>query len=209
LALERSGELCGGLLSSEEVFFDELNFIEVPTFEEMVCQMGGEKGLPIWRVLGFSIVIMVFGFYILSYYSIVAHITVRLLASPSWGLKFQGFLTVVIYHILGGLSFMSYIKTTFIDPGYVSSSLLVCFSAFFSSYQKAANDLNQEKTERYCQKCEVPKPPRSHHCSICDRCVLRMDHVIYLLSFSNSPPYHHHIIIIFIRLTNEALSLGQ
>ncbi|KAK0159222.1 hypothetical protein PV328_010131 [Microctonus aethiopoides] len=27
-----------------------------------------------------------------------------------------------------------------------------------------------------CKKCIKPKPPRTHHCSICDRCVLKMDH---------------------------------
>ncbi|PIA13083.1 zf-DHHC-domain-containing protein [Coemansia reversa NRRL 1564] len=29
---------------------------------------------------------------------------------------------------------------------------------------------------RYCHKCCAPKPDRAHHCSICDVCVLRMDH---------------------------------
>ena len=29
---------------------------------------------------------------------------------------------------------------------------------------------------RYCMKCKSAKPPRAHHCSICGRCVLRMDH---------------------------------
>ncbi|XP_029933072.1 palmitoyltransferase ZDHHC16B isoform X2 [Myripristis murdjan] len=27
-----------------------------------------------------------------------------------------------------------------------------------------------------CKKCIVPKPPRTHHCSICDTCILKMDH---------------------------------
>lgn len=27
-----------------------------------------------------------------------------------------------------------------------------------------------------CQKCKEPRPERAHHCSICGRCVLRMDH---------------------------------
>ncbi|CAI5502259.1 unnamed protein product [Closterium sp. Naga37s-1] len=29
---------------------------------------------------------------------------------------------------------------------------------------------------RYCQKCGAYKPARCHHCRICKRCVLRMDH---------------------------------
>ena len=27
-----------------------------------------------------------------------------------------------------------------------------------------------------CKKCNAPKPPRSHHCSVCKRCILKMDH---------------------------------
>ncbi|XP_055903075.1 palmitoyltransferase ZDHHC16 [Eupeodes corollae] len=27
-----------------------------------------------------------------------------------------------------------------------------------------------------CKKCIAPKPPRAHHCSVCRKCVLKMDH---------------------------------
>ncbi|XP_010780705.1 palmitoyltransferase ZDHHC16A isoform X1 [Notothenia coriiceps] len=27
-----------------------------------------------------------------------------------------------------------------------------------------------------CKKCIIPKPARTHHCGICNRCILRMDH---------------------------------
>ncbi|KAH9777470.1 putative protein S-acyltransferase 14 [Citrus sinensis] len=29
---------------------------------------------------------------------------------------------------------------------------------------------------RFCQKCNQFKPPRCHHCSVCRRCILKMDH---------------------------------
>lgn len=32
------------------------------------------------------------------------------------------------------------------------------------------------ETVSICRKCIAPKPPRTHHCSVCDKCVLRMDH---------------------------------
>lgn len=39
------------------------------------------------------------------------------------------------------------------------------------------NNNNQTETARYwCRRCDREKPPRSHHCSICNECILRMDH---------------------------------
>jgi palmitoyltransferase len=32
------------------------------------------------------------------------------------------------------------------------------------------------KRVRRCRKCDGPKPERAHHCSVCKRCVLLMDH---------------------------------
>lgn len=29
---------------------------------------------------------------------------------------------------------------------------------------------------RTCRKCHTGKPPRTHHCSVCGRCVMKMDH---------------------------------
>ena len=29
---------------------------------------------------------------------------------------------------------------------------------------------------RYCDKCQAIKPDRSHHCSVCQECILKMDH---------------------------------
>eukprot|EP00899_Mesostigma_viride_P015301 jgi/Mesvir1/23772/Mv10598-RA.2 len=33
-----------------------------------------------------------------------------------------------------------------------------------------------KKSGRWCKKCKKPKPPLSHHCSICRQCILKMDH---------------------------------
>ncbi|VVC36246.1 Hypothetical protein CINCED_3A005520 [Cinara cedri] len=27
-----------------------------------------------------------------------------------------------------------------------------------------------------CKKCDSPKPPRTHHCSVCNKCIIKMDH---------------------------------
>ncbi|CCA76551.1 related to zinc finger DHHC domain containing protein 2 [Serendipita indica DSM 11827] len=36
------------------------------------------------------------------------------------------------------------------------------------------NDFNSSR--KWCRTCWAPKPDRTHHCSTCGRCVLRMDH---------------------------------
>jgi hypothetical protein len=36
--------------------------------------------------------------------------------------------------------------------------------------------LRVQERLKQCKKCNVVKPPRAHHCSMCDRCTLRMDH---------------------------------
>ncbi len=47
-----------------------------------------------------------------------------------------------------------------------------------------AGDMTDEEVEQlrtagfegWCRKCELPKPPRAHHCSFCGKCVLVFDH---------------------------------
>ena len=34
----------------------------------------------------------------------------------------------------------------------------------------------EEQRYRTCRRCRQFKPGRAHHCSICDRCVIKMDH---------------------------------
>ncbi|KAH8924492.1 zf-DHHC-domain-containing protein [Atractiella rhizophila] len=36
--------------------------------------------------------------------------------------------------------------------------------------------VKSDGTGRFCKKCQVPKPDRAHHCSICNRCFLKHDH---------------------------------
>ncbi|KAI0087772.1 DHHC palmitoyltransferase-domain-containing protein [Irpex rosettiformis] len=39
-----------------------------------------------------------------------------------------------------------------------------------------ADDLDISCPGKFCRKCWAPKPPRTHHCQHCGRCVLKMDH---------------------------------
>ncbi|KFP83047.1 putative palmitoyltransferase ZDHHC16, partial [Apaloderma vittatum] len=43
-----------------------------------------------------------------------------------------------------------------------------------------------------CRKCIAPKPARTHHCSICNRCVLKMDHHCQAAWLNNCVGHYNH-----------------
>ncbi|KHJ93335.1 DHHC zinc finger domain protein [Oesophagostomum dentatum] len=50
--------------------------------------------------------------------------------------------------------------------------------------RKKGNSLNVF-TVNYCDTCHCVKPLRTHHCKMCRRCILRMDHHCPLLQVSH------------------------
>lgn len=81
----------------------------------------------------------------------------------------SNFLHTVIFHILLFLAFASHWATMFTDPGVVPLG--------------NATPENIEKMTKYpgqiiyrCPRCLSIKPLRAHHCSVCKRCVRKMDH---------------------------------
>lgn len=34
----------------------------------------------------------------------------------------------------------------------------------------------RQRVRKFCRRCNAFKPPRAHHCSICRRCIIKMDH---------------------------------
>uniref|UniRef100_A0A671M149 Palmitoyltransferase n=1 Tax=Sinocyclocheilus anshuiensis TaxID=1608454 RepID=A0A671M149_9TELE len=60
---------------------------------------------------------------------------------------------------------------------------------------------------RFCDRCQVIKPDRCHHCSVCETCILKMDHHLfqYFLKFwvgdlPNGPAKFHVLFLLFVAL---------
>uniref|UniRef100_A0A6V7QXB9 S-acyltransferase n=1 Tax=Ananas comosus var. bracteatus TaxID=296719 RepID=A0A6V7QXB9_ANACO len=74
---------------------------------------------------------------------------------------------------LAAASLVTYAMAVFTDPGRVPAS-------FVPDVEDPDSPIHEIKRKggdlRYCQKCSHYKPPRAHHCRVCKRCVLRMDH---------------------------------
>lgn len=48
--------------------------------------------------------------------------------------------------------------------------------AALRAIERGEYDRADHSRPRYCKKCVAWKPERAHHCSVCGKCVLRMDH---------------------------------
>jgi len=67
------------------------------------------------------------------------------------------------WHVALCLTLAPYFRCMFTDPGGLPINM--------RNIQKS--DCNDSK---WCKKCDLIKPDRSHHCSVCQTCVLKMDH---------------------------------
>lgn len=70
----------------------------------------------------------------------------------------------------------------------------------FNSRFSDNNNSSGNKRWRFCQKCQVYKLPRMHHCSVCNKCCVRYDHhcgmALNCIGINN-----YHIFITFLSST--------
>ncbi|KAE9020093.1 hypothetical protein PF011_g5567 [Phytophthora fragariae] len=92
---------------------------------------------------------------------------------PWMGLSPLGLLHIAIFTGLCFLALVSHGKAMLTDPGAVPESALPVALAHASKDEIARME---EQRYRTCRRCRQFKPGRAHHCSICDRCVIKMDH---------------------------------
>jgi hypothetical protein len=73
----------------------------------------------------------------------------------------------MLYVTLTSLALASHAKTQLTDPGTVTSS---------AQPIEAHRKMDPNAPFTMCSQCQSYKPPFSHHCRICNRCISRMDH---------------------------------
>lgn len=76
----------------------------------------------------------------------------------------------VIFQIFASLALTSHLKTMLTDPGAVPKGNAT------EDYIERVQSMNVDRVIYKCQKCASIKPERAHHCSVCERCIRRMDH---------------------------------
>ncbi|XP_014641789.1 PREDICTED: palmitoyltransferase ZDHHC2 [Ceratotherium simum simum] len=100
---------------------------------------------------------------------------------------------LIAYHLLFAMFVWSYWKTIFTLPMNPSKEFHLSYAekellereprgeAHQEVLRRAAKDLpiytrTMSGAIRYCDRCQLIKPDRCHHCSVCDKCILKMDH---------------------------------
>lgn len=173
------------------------------------------KGL---RIVGSLMIFAVLAIVAVTYYSIVIlNYGPQLLRGGS-GLA-VALLVLLAFHALLVMLLWCYFMTVFTDPGNVplhwrpftdeeeAEAQVVPLSATpplngaTTSLEGATGNGSARFPDvRFCRKCSHFKPPRSHHCSVCRRCVLKMDHhCVWVVNCVGA--YNYKFFLLFILYT--------
>ncbi|XP_035458260.2 palmitoyltransferase ZDHHC20-B isoform X2 [Spodoptera frugiperda] len=141
-----------------------------------------------WRAFKWLPVLLIVSIITWSYYAYVIQLCIFTIESTV-----QQCIYLVLYHILLIMFAWSYWRTIFAEIKPIpetfklpETELEKLLSAETEDVQRSildnyAKDLpivtrTMSGSVRYCNRCVLIKPDRAHHCSICARCVLKMDH---------------------------------
>lgn len=113
----------------------------------------------------------------------------------------------ILFHFTLFVGLWSYFMCITTDPGTIPDSF-----QFTLPDPIDAESLNQEDFRAaritLCEKCNLKRPPRTHHCSQCNRCILRMDHhcpwVGNCVGFKN----HRFFIQFLVYIACTCINLG-
>ncbi|CAA3004476.1 probable S-acyltransferase 14 [Olea europaea subsp. europaea] len=131
------------------------------------------------RGLGSIMILLVLGVVGVTYYAVV--ITNYGPGLAAGGLdSLVAFVVLILFHCLLVMLLWSYFSVVFTDPGSMPPNWRTTLDEergdtdpLTSAEFPVDSDYGRI---RFCRKCNNLKPPRCHHCSVCERCVLKMDH---------------------------------
>lgn len=84
---------------------------------------------------------------------------------------------VVTFNTVVLLLMISHLKAICSDPGVVPlPQTRMDFSDIHMGGSGVSDDCDDDGNWTVCTRCETYRPPRAHHCRICERCIRRMDH---------------------------------
>eukprot|EP00808_Paulinella_micropora_P010308 g60341.t1 len=95
----------------------------------------------------------------------------------------------------------NYFMTQRLGPGYAPESIPQDKLALLAEDPETP----EGQAYRFCRKCNVVKPMRAHHCSVCKRCVLKMDHHCPWVNACVGWRNHKHFLLFLFHLNAASL----
>jgi len=125
-----------------------------------------------------------------SYYAYVVYLCILTIQSVA-----ERTVLLCLYHVIFLVFLWSYWRTVWTNSGSVPKKFKLTAQELDAIEGSSCDDEQRRLLEqivvekdlpvamrtiqgavRYCEKCSLIKPDRSHHCSVCGDCVLKMDH---------------------------------
>ncbi|KAL4105697.1 hypothetical protein PRIC1_003757 [Phytophthora ramorum] len=110
----------------------------------------------------------------------------------------------LLFHFVVGCMLVAYYKVVFTDPGYVTPTVVQRIKDAMQQVLEEGSSKSPSMMNT-CRRCKLLKPFRAHHCSFCNRCVLKMDHhcpwVANCVGEGNYKFFFHFIVYAFLALS--------
>lgn len=93
-------------------------------------------------------------------------------------LSFFGMFHTLAFLFVSFMAVASHFQAMTTDPGAVppDAKPLHNNSLVQQEMQSLMDPLPSPPVKRLCRRCKTFKPQRAHHCSVCQRCIIKMDH---------------------------------
>uniref|UniRef100_A0A7S1X6Y1 S-acyltransferase n=1 Tax=Tetraselmis chuii TaxID=63592 RepID=A0A7S1X6Y1_9CHLO len=134
------------------------------------------------KLLGNVMVLLVLGLVGVSYFAVAFAYFGNVQGASSGTIAGSVFI-VGLFTLLVLMVCWSYFATVFSNPGIVPAGWHPFGSDEEAARQRDALEAGQvprlldaHLRPRFCRKCQAWKPQRAHHCSVSNRCILKMDH---------------------------------
>ena len=136
-------------------------------------------------------------------------------------------IAILIFDPLGFLTLITHLLSMFKNPGYVPIPYKpnLNYSGINNNISLNHNNaLLQNRNDLFCKKCNNPRPLRSHHCRICSKCTLKMDHhchwIANCVGYYNQKNFYQFLfystlgdligfLLLLIRFSNCKLSIKE
>ena len=107
-----------------------------------------------------------------------SYATTFFIVFPWMNSSLSAYFHIFVFNCLVLMAIYSHIMTMMTNPGAVPKSALPLLDdQQENDHEENKKQINGlEKFKKLCKRCRHFKPIRAHHCSMCGRCIIKMDH---------------------------------